>query len=169
MTTAPAAADVNPTPASPEKMASVMKRLETQIEYHEAKSSKCQRRYKWIKGTEIIAAALIPFLATLHVADTDTKLRVALAVCTALTGVLITVLEGILQLNQYQQLWISSRSTCEAMNHEKYLYLASAGDYAKTTDPIGLLAERIEAIGSQENIKWATLQQQSKAKNGEQK
>jgi hypothetical protein len=39
-----------------------MKRLDGQIQYHEAKSAKSQRRYKRIKGTEIVAAALIHFL-----------------------------------------------------------------------------------------------------------
>jgi hypothetical protein len=161
MSIAPVAYDVS-TPTESEKAAVVLARLNDQISYHERKSAKCQRYYKRIKSTEIVAAALIPFLATLHVADTHPTLRVAIAVGTALTGVLITILEGVLQLNQYQQLWLTSRSACEAMNHEKYLYLAKAGDYAKSTDPAGLLAERTEAIGLQENTKWASMLQSQK-------
>jgi len=144
-----------------------MKRLDDQIQYHERKSKKCQGRYKRIKETEIVAAALIPFLAALHVADTHPYVKTTLAITTALLGVLITILEGTLQLSQYQQLWITSRSACEALNHEKYLYSAKAGDYAKANEPAVLLAERVETITLQENAKWASLlQQQREAKAG---
>jgi hypothetical protein len=160
----PVAVVISPTEA--EKSATVLARLDDQIKYHEGKSSKCQKKYKRIKSTEIIAAALIPFLAALHVADNHPTIRVSLAVLTALMGVIITILEGILQLNQYQQLWITSRSACEALNHEKYLYLARAGDYASAKDPVVLLAERVEAIGSQENTKWASLLQSQKESKG---
>jgi hypothetical protein len=47
-------------------------------------------------------------------------------IVTAGLGVLITVLEGLLHLNQYQQNWINYRSTCEALKHEKYIYLGKA-------------------------------------------
>ena len=167
MSTAPALPDIATIAADPEKVALVMKRLDDQIQYHEGKSAKCQRRYKRIKGTEIVAAALIPFLAALHVADTHAYVKTTLAITTALLGVLITILEGTLQLNQYQQLWITSRSACEALNHEKYLYSAKAGDYAKSNESLVLLAERVEAISLQENAKWASLlQQQRESRSG---
>ena len=86
MSTAPATTDISTIAADPEKIASVMKRLDGQIQYHETKSAKSQRRYKRIKGTEMVAAALIPFLAALHVADTHAYVKTTLAVTTALLG-----------------------------------------------------------------------------------
>jgi hypothetical protein len=74
-------------------------------------------------------------------------------------GVMITLLEGLLQLNQYQQNWTAYRSTCEALKHEKYTYLSKAAPYAKLEDPHALLAERIESLVSQEHAKWASVQQ----------
>jgi hypothetical protein len=53
------------------------------------------------------------------------------------------------------------RSTCEALKHERYLYLAKAGPYAAATEPRVLLAERVEGLVSQEHAKWASTQQQS--------
>jgi len=38
-------------------------------------------------------------------------------------GILITVLDGMLHLNQYQQNCIAYRSTCESLKHEKYVYI----------------------------------------------
>ena len=142
-------------------------RLEGQIKYHENKSSRYQKYYKRIKVVEIVAAALIPFLSALHIPDNHLYSRYALAVATAFLGVLITILEGVLQLYQFQQIWITSRATAEGMNHEKFMYLAKAGAYATAPDPLALLAERIETIGSQENAKWASIQQPQKAKASE--
>ena len=136
--------------------------LEDQMSWYGAKSGKYQRTYKRIKVVEIIAAALIPFLSALHLSDVASHLPITIGTVVALLGVLITVLEGILQLNQYQQMWVTYRATSEAMKHEKFTYLARAGVYAAASDPRALLAERIETIGSQENSKWASLQQPQK-------
>src|SRR3954462_10037958 len=135
----------------------VVERLEDQIAWYDRKSSSNQRTYKRIKVTEIVAAAVIPFLPALpliHVEWIGGGL-----------GVVITVLEGLLHLNQYQQNWIAYRSTCESLKHEKYTYLGRASPYANAPDPHALLAERIESLVSQEHAKWASDQQtQPKAK-----
>jgi hypothetical protein len=155
-------------PATPAISDPIMARLDDQITYYESKSSKSQRYYKRIKITEIICAALIPFLAALHISESTGYLHLVVGLATAVLGVLITILEGVLQLNQYQQIWITYRATCEAMKHEKYTYIAKAGVYAGASDPLAALAERVETISSQENTKWASLQQQpSKAKADE--
>jgi hypothetical protein len=130
----------------------IMDRLEDQIAWYDRKSLASQKMFKRIKTVEILAAAIIPFLASL-------KLPLS-AMVTAGLGVLITVLEGMLHLNQYQQNWISYRSTCESLKHEKYTYLGKAAPYASVPDPHALLAERIESLVSQEDAKWASVQQQ---------
>ena len=151
-------------PATYDKTDPIIDRLEDQINWYDAKSSTLQKTYKRIKVVEIISAALIPFLAALHLSDVNSHLPITIGTITAVLGVLITILEGILQLNQYQQTWVNYRSTCEAMKHEKFTYIAKAGVYAAAADPRALLAERIETIGSQENSKWASLQQPQKFK-----
>ena len=130
----------------------IMERLEDQIAWYDRKSQANQRMYKRIKIVEILAAAVIPFLAAV-------KLPIIGTVMGGL-GVLITVLEGMLHLNQYQQNWITYRSTCESLKHEKYTYLGKASPYANVPDPHALLAERIESLVSQEHAKWASVQQQ---------
>jgi hypothetical protein len=126
-------------------------RLEDQINWYDGKSNRSQRVYKTIKIIEIMAAAIVPLAAGLHFP----------APVTGSLGVLIAVLEGLLQLNQYHQNWISYRSTCETLKHEKYLYLASAGPYASAATAHSILAERIESLVSQEHAKWASYQEQS--------
>ncbi len=128
-------------------------RLEDQIAWYDRKSSAAQRTFKRIKVTEILAAAVIPFLAGISLPHD--KLIIAGL------GVLITILEGFLHLNQYQQIWANYRSTCESLKHEKYVYLANAGPYAGAADPRALLAERVESTVSQEDAQWGSLQQQA--------
>jgi hypothetical protein len=140
----------------------VIARIEEQINWYDGKSSKCQKSYKRIKIVEIFSAALIPFLSALHISGDSSHLPITIGTITALLGVLITILEGVLQLQQYQQIWVTYRATCEALKHEKFTYLAGAGVYATAASPRALLTERAETIGSQENTKWASLQQPQK-------
>jgi len=130
----------------------IMERLEDQIAWYDRKSMANQRIYKRIKIVEIVAAALIPFIGTFKLAQA--------AWATGGLGVLITVLEGMLHLNQYQQNWTAYRSTCESLKHEKFTYLGKASPYANAADAHALLAERIESLVSQEHAKWASIQQQ---------
>jgi hypothetical protein len=130
-------------------------RLEDQINWYERKSAASQRWFKSLKVVVIVAAAAVPFSAGLALPP----------YVTGGLGVLIVVVEGLLQLNQYQQNWITYRSTCEALKHEKYLYLARAGPYAGDVAAHALLAERVESLISQEHAKWvSTLEEARKAR-----
>ena len=130
----------------------ILERLEDQIAWYDRKSMTNQRYFKRIKMVEITAAAIIPFMSAFSLPR--------IMWVTGGLGVLITVLEGMLHLNQYQQNWIAYRSTCESLKHEKYVYLGKASPYASAVDPHALLAERIESLVSQEHAKWASVQQQ---------
>ena len=50
-------------------------------------------------------------------------------------GALIVALEGVQQLQQYQQNWTTYRSTAERLKHEKFLFLARSGAYASAERP----------------------------------
>lgn len=128
-------------------------RLDEQIQWYSRKSRSAQSVFKRIKVVEIVAAAVIPFLAGINIQSG--KLVIAGL------GVLITILEGILHLNHYQEMWGNYRSTAEALKHEKFVYLAKAGPYAAAPDPYALLAERMESLISQEHAQWNSFQQQS--------
>jgi Protein of unknown function (DUF4231) len=135
-------------------------RLEDQIDWYGKKSRRCQNIYKRVKIVEIIAAALIPFLSALNIPQGTTKYGHVASWIIGGLGLLITILEGVLQLNQYQQNWLAYRSTCEALKHERFTYLAKAAPYKDAPDAHALLAERVESLISQEHAKWASVQQQ---------
>ncbi len=136
-------------------------RLNDQIGWYSRKSKTNQRRFKILKLTTIISAALIPVVTT-GLAAIGAQIAAGL-------GVLIAIVEGVQQMNQYQANWSAYRSTEEALKHEKYLYLAHAGPYSNPDTAHSLLAERVEALVSEENAKWFVTRSQNVAKPEEQK
>ena len=123
-------------------------RLEDQLNWYEAKSRHHVTWYQSLKVAQIVIAAAIP---------TAAAAGASVAVAGAL-GAVIVVLEGLQQLFQFQQNWISYRATAEALKHEKFLYLASAGPYREADWPEATLAERVESLVSQETVAWADAQ-----------
>jgi hypothetical protein len=146
----------NPPLPTPDATDPIYQRLVDEQAWYSQKSRAARSAFKRIKVTEIISAAIIPFL-TGHTWPGVTYVVGGL-------GVLITILEGLLHLNQYQENWTNYRNTAESLKHEKFLYLAKAGPYADLADPRATLAERVEALISQENSQWvAALQKSSQA------
>ena len=132
-------------------------RLLNQIAWYDGKSRHNQHWFKGLKVGQIVTAAAIPVAA----GESAPPWLVGGA------GALIVVLEGLQQLQQYQQNWSTYRSTCERLKHEKYLFAARAGPYAKTARADRLLAERVEGLVSQEHAAWASHQEDAARHSGE--
>ncbi|MBV9944627.1 MAG: DUF4231 domain-containing protein [Solirubrobacterales bacterium] len=133
--------DVDPSASSPTR-----ERLEDQIAWYERKSTDAQHTYKGLKVVQLVTTAAVPVVAAVH----------ATAWVIAALGGVVLILEGVQQLGQYQANWLSYRSTCESLKHEKHLYLAEAGPYTDTASASRTLAERVEGLVSQEHAKWAS-------------
>ena len=130
-------------------------RLERQIRWYSNKSRKNQRWFKQLKLLEITVAAALPVVAGLN----------SPVWVTGGLAAVIVVLEGVQHLYQFHEQWIAYRSTAEALKHERYLYLASAGPYADE-DRRGQLAERIEGLISQEHVTWTSSHQPTSEQKG---
>jgi uncharacterized protein DUF4231 len=126
-------------------------RLENQIKWYSAQAKRNQAWFKRLKVLQIVLAAAIPVVAG---GDGPTELVGAF-------GALIVVLEGLQQLQQYQQNWTTYRSTAERLKHEKFLFLSRAGPYAAAENPEAMLAERVEGLVSQEHAAWAAHQDET--------
>jgi hypothetical protein len=125
-----------------------------QIAWYDKKSQVNQRWFKRLKIGQIVTAAAIPVGAAAS----------APAVLIGGAGALIVVLEGLQQLQQYQQNWTAYRATCERLKHEQFLFMAHAGPYEAAPNPDALLAERVEGLVSQEHAAWVSQQQQEVGK-----
>jgi hypothetical protein len=130
-------------------------RLEDQIAWYDRQSTHSQRWFKGLKVIQIVTAAAIPVAAAASA---------PLALLGA-GGALIVVLEGVQQLQQYQENWITYRSTCERLRAERFLYLSRAGPYA-AGGAEALLAARVEGLVSQENAAWVAHREDASHQTG---
>jgi hypothetical protein len=140
----------------PDALSSAQMRLEDQIVWYDVKSKQNQRWFKVLKICQIVVAASIPVAAA-------TSAPVWLM---GSGGALIVVLEGLQQLQQYQQNWTTYRSTCERLKHEKFLFLSFAGPYAAVSNRESLLAERVEGLVSQEHAAWVSHREEGSKQIG---
>jgi hypothetical protein len=132
-------------------------RLEDAIDWYDRRAGENQRLYRWLKLLELAVAAAVPV-----VAGVGSPVWV-----TGGLAAVVVVLEGAQHLFQFQEHWITYRTTAEALKHEHYLYLARAGPYAGE-DRHGKLATRTEALVSQEHARWVTGQQSAGTRSAEQ-
>ena len=123
-----------------------LERVENQLHWYDRRSRSNRLYFKTLKTFTLIAAAVIPALPTSRLPHGSSL--------SGMLGILIAILESLQQLNQYQANWMSYRSTAEALEREKYYYLGQAGPYSKIENRQSLLADRVEALLSQENQKW---------------
>jgi hypothetical protein len=121
-----------------------------QLDWYDRKSVAAQRAFKRLKVLEIVVAAAISVVAGVS----------GPAVVTAALGSTVVVLETVQHLYQWQTNWVLYRSTAEALKHEKFLFLSSAGPYTGP-DRLRVLAERLEGLISQEHAKWTQGREQA--------
>lgn len=136
------------------KLAPLLERLQSQIDWYDRKAKVNQRAYKLSKIAIIVLAILIPVLAEYgHIPGFDSSQ--AFLVGTA-AGVIV-LLEGLQVLNKWQENWILYRATCEGLRNEQHLFAAKAGRYAalKPDAAQRLLAERISSLVMAEHGKWS--------------
>ncbi|MDX2030623.1 MAG: DUF4231 domain-containing protein [Blastocatellia bacterium] len=124
-------------------------RIDDQIGWYDRKSGHCQRMYKRLRGFEILAAALIPFL-TGYVDLYGGKIKFLVG----LLGVSVAVISGLLFLNKYQENWVKYRSTAEALRSEKLLYQTQSPPY-QGPDAFLLFVQKAESIFANETGNWA--------------
>jgi hypothetical protein len=126
-------------------------RLDDQIGWYGSRSRLNRWWYHSLKVISIVAAGSIPILAVAGVQP----------IVSAVLGAGLLAIEGAQQLFQYQQNWVSFRATAEDLKREKALFLAKAGPYRSSKDPVALLAERAESLISAETTGWRQLQEEA--------
>jgi hypothetical protein len=137
-----------------------VQRLDDQIQWYATRSQRAQWWFKMLKVVQLVTAGAIPLVSVFAIAAAEKV--------TAVLGLVILVVEGLQQLNQYHENWISYRATCEGLRHEKFMFEANAGPYANIERPLELLAERTGELILHEHAKWiAAHQEVGSAKRGQ--
>lgn len=131
-------------------------RLDPQISWYDSKSKRNKRGYYGLRIIEIVFAASIPFMLG-YVDDTTPALKFVAGTL----GLVVAIIAGFLGLFQLQENWISYRTTCETLRHEKFLFLTHAKPY-DGNDAFVLLVERAEQLISKENTSWLQMRKTQK-------
>ncbi|MBZ5593247.1 MAG: DUF4231 domain-containing protein [Acidobacteriia bacterium] len=127
--------------------------IDRMLGWYDKTARTCRWRFLWIKWVQITAGACVPIAPWVM---GDSKLLV-----TAL-GCIVTALEAVQQTLQYQQRWLSFRSTYSRLQREITLYSNSAGVYRANPDAHALFTERSISILEYEQSGWTSLKSDKK-------
>lgn len=130
----------------------IASRVDDQIDWYDKKSQSAQCWFKWLRGSEIVAAAAIPLIAGFATDPFPVTLTVGIL------GASIAIISAVISLNQFQENWTEYRTTCESLKHEKFLYLTKAEPYHEE-EPYRLFVQRVESLISKENSAWSQYTQ----------
>lgn len=138
----------------------ITQRLDPEIEWYDKKSKSNKCWFVWLRISEIVAAASIPLL------NGFSKDHIYMLVISGILGVIIIMITGISGLLRFQENWVSYRTTCETLKHQKYLYQVNAYPY-NTTEKDQFFVQTIESIISKENSEWVFhFQKKEERKHG---
>ena len=131
------------------------KRYYDQLSYYEKTSGKNQRKYKFFQWSLIILSTLTTILAAVPRSE-----KFDLQYVVVISAAIVTILTSALKTFQYQELWVSYRTTIEQLKPEIYYYHFSVGDYGQAgVDKESLFVTRVEGILSKEHDAWPVFKQ----------
>ncbi|WP_050273209.1 DUF4231 domain-containing protein, partial [Streptococcus pneumoniae] len=136
---------------TPEEMY-LTERLDVQIAHFLKKSVQHRRRYKVLKITEIVAGFLIAVFCAIPMPGDRYRL---ISVALSSLGLLC---EGIINLYNAKENWISYQKTAQLLEKEKFLYQCQTEKYAGKTKAFALFVKTCEGLISEEINQWESIQ-----------
>lgn len=131
-------------------------RYEKQMEYYNKASAKNQKRYKQFQWILIILSAITPVIAALNGLNNSTpKSNLNLSLVVVIISSVVAILTTGLKTFNYQELWITYRSTYEKLKPEIHYYRFDVGEYGKPgIDKESLFVSRVESLLDTEHAQW---------------
>ncbi len=129
-------------------------RYEGQIVWYDNKAGINRQMYRWLQGVILVFAGITPVLIEV----TPSLLIFGIFHWATLTAAVVAILTAALKIFKFQENWISYRTTCDALQKEKYFYAAEADAYRNSDDRDVLFVERVENLIAQENTMWLKTQ-----------
>jgi hypothetical protein len=133
-----------------ERRAIVLERLSDQLQWFDRRAMRNRRLYQGFKVSQILLAAAVPVLSGAGAA----------AALVGSLGAAIVSLEGMQQLFQFHRNWVAYRACAESLRRELHLYRAEVAHYARAADPVGQLAQHVEALVTRTQFHWLAQQKE---------
>lgn len=148
--------EVNYSNLTSEEQDYILSRLDIQIKWYDDKCKNYKLKFQFLSISTIVLSSFITLLSA-SCFKPDTKTFIA-STC----AVFITIFQGVLSLNKYNENWVEYRTVCETLKKEKYMFIMRSGVYFDKGERFQFFVERIETIISQENVNWAGLIKENK-------
>ena len=133
-------------------------RVDDQISWYDKKSRINKNWYRRLRFISITIALAIPILTSLIGSD---KIREdVLKTIIAVSGALIGLIEGLMGLNKYHDLWTTYRSTAEGLKYHRFLFAAGAAPY-DVPNAFPLFVQNAEALMASERANWLLTAKQN--------
>lgn len=126
-----------------------------QVNWYDRKSVWNQVWYKRLQWGLIVFSSITPILIAIDALDKKTTWLTAIPLITA---TLVAIFTSAIKTFNFQENWLSYRTTCETLRKELFLYEAGIGSYARTEDKESLFVEHVENLISRENTLWYETQ-----------
>lgn len=141
----------------------ISNRILKQIEWYDNKSLNNQFKYKIFTTISIIISATIPVLTNFL----DLKYSKYIKLCIALFSTIATILSFIITLNNYNELWINYRTSCENLKSITYRFLTKSGEFKDLDDAkaFELLVMICENYMEKEYKYWKSMQMDNSKSN----
>jgi hypothetical protein len=134
-------------------------RIDDQIAWYGRKSRQNKLWYRRLRIISIIISLSIPILVGLIGKNYDDE---QLKICIAVAGALVALIEGLLSLNKYQDLWSGYRATGEGLKYHRYLFEAAAAPY-DVPNAFQLFVQNAEGMMATERANWIQVAAQKPA------
>lgn len=155
-------------------------RVEDQHNWYDKKASDNQKKYKKLKKWEFILAASIPVIIsfsamgiventnifTKMVIEEGVQKSVSLLslsgifqIIAASAGIVLVVINKVLELENYQKNWMEYRAMAESLERERLLYITRTEPYDES-NAFPLFVEHIEGLLAKEVQKWKSVPKQ---------
>ena len=119
------------------------------VEWWDCRARKAKRLYLWLRGTVLVASALIPALVALRETKYFEQYAGAFSIASIVASLAIGVCAGMESLNGFGDIWREKRNAAEHIKSEGFYFLQLAGSYAdfkNHQDAFKLFAKNVEDI-----------------------
>lgn len=135
----------------------IEKRVDDQLLYYKKAANKEKRRFVFTQSAIIILGLLVPVVVNLPKEFGGVDLTMWIQLTATVLSLSLAILNGILNFRKFGDLWLAYRMTEEVLKQEKYLFLASAGQYQDKENAYSHFVETVESIISSEHHKFRNL------------
>ncbi len=127
-------------------------RVDNQMNYYSRASRSLKQKHTISQITIISLGLIIPVIVNLE-GDWFKMIGGSefIRITTTILSLILAVFSGIANFLKFGELWITFRSTLEALKREKYFFITSSGKYRNSEAGFHIFVENIEAILSNEN------------------